>query len=105
MLIGIVGKANVGKSTFFNSATELTAQAANYPFTTRLPPNRMASGVRERPRLGPGPEEVEGGRRNDDDEARFGAAFGGRVGHDAVGGHRVGAQERQPQGLLQGRHH
>ena len=34
MLIGIVGKANVGKSTFFNSATELTAQAANYPFTT-----------------------------------------------------------------------
>jgi ribosome-binding ATPase len=34
MLIGIVGKANVGKSTFFNSATELAAQAANYPFTT-----------------------------------------------------------------------
>jgi ribosome-binding ATPase len=34
MLIGIIGKANVGKSTFFNAATELTVQAANYPFTT-----------------------------------------------------------------------
>jgi ribosome-binding ATPase len=34
MIIGIVGKANVGKSTFFNAATELTVQAANYPFTT-----------------------------------------------------------------------
>jgi ribosome-binding ATPase len=34
MIISIVGKANVGKSTFFNAATELTVQAANYPFTT-----------------------------------------------------------------------
>jgi ribosome-binding ATPase YchF (GTP1/OBG family) len=34
MLIGIIGKANVGKSTFFNAATELAIQAANYPFTT-----------------------------------------------------------------------
>jgi ribosome-binding ATPase YchF (GTP1/OBG family) len=34
MLIGLIGKANVGKSTFFNAATELAAQAANYPFTT-----------------------------------------------------------------------
>jgi ribosome-binding ATPase YchF (GTP1/OBG family) len=34
MLIGIIGKANVGKSTFFNAATELAVQAANYPFTT-----------------------------------------------------------------------
>ena len=34
MIIGIVGKANVGKSTFFNAATELTVHAANYPFTT-----------------------------------------------------------------------
>src|SRR5918912_535057 len=34
MLIGIIGKANVGKSTFFNAATELMAHAANYPFTT-----------------------------------------------------------------------
>src|ERR671938_1033595 len=37
MLIGIIGKANVGKSTFFNAATELLAQAANYPFTTIKP--------------------------------------------------------------------
>ncbi|HJT50051.1 MAG TPA: redox-regulated ATPase YchF [Nitrososphaeraceae archaeon] len=37
MLIGIIGKANVGKSTFFNAATELSAQAANYPFTTIRP--------------------------------------------------------------------
>ena len=34
MLIGIIGKANVGKSTFFNAATELAVHAANYPFTT-----------------------------------------------------------------------
>ena len=37
MLIGLVGKANVGKSTYFNAATELMAQAANYPFTTIKP--------------------------------------------------------------------
>ena len=37
MLIGLIGKANVGKSTFFNAATELTVQAANYPFTTIRP--------------------------------------------------------------------
>jgi ribosome-binding ATPase YchF (GTP1/OBG family) len=37
MLIGLIGKANVGKSTFFNAATELLAQAANYPFTTIKP--------------------------------------------------------------------
>lgn len=37
MLIGIIGKANVGKSTFFNAATELNVQAANFPFTTLNP--------------------------------------------------------------------
>ena len=37
MLIGLIGKANVGKSTFFNAATELSVQAANYPFTTIRP--------------------------------------------------------------------
>jgi ribosome-binding ATPase len=34
MLLGLIGKANVGKSTFFNAATDLNAQCGNYPFTT-----------------------------------------------------------------------
>jgi ribosome-binding ATPase YchF (GTP1/OBG family) len=34
LLIGLLGKANVGKSTFFNAATEQEVQTANYPFTT-----------------------------------------------------------------------
>ena len=38
MIIGLLGKANVGKSTFFNSATDLSVQIANFPFTT-IDPN------------------------------------------------------------------
>lgn len=34
MLVGIVGKPNVGKSTFFSALTLATAQIAAYPFTT-----------------------------------------------------------------------
>jgi len=34
MQLGIVGKPNVGKSTFFNAATDAHAAIANYPFTT-----------------------------------------------------------------------
>ena len=34
MIIGLLGKTNVGKSTFFNSATDLSVQMANFPFTT-----------------------------------------------------------------------
>ncbi len=34
MLIGIVGKPNCGKSTFFKAATLAEAEIANYPFTT-----------------------------------------------------------------------
>lgn len=37
MIIGLLGKSNVGKSTFFNSATDLAVQIANYPFTTIEP--------------------------------------------------------------------
>ena len=37
MLIGIVGKANVGKSTFFKAATLADAEIANFPFTTIKP--------------------------------------------------------------------
>ena len=37
MLLGLIGKANVGKSTFFNAATDLDVQCRNYPFTTISP--------------------------------------------------------------------
>ncbi|HRR66444.1 MAG TPA: 50S ribosome-binding GTPase, partial [Methanomassiliicoccales archaeon] len=47
MLIGIVGKPNVGKSTFFAAATMATAEIANYPFTT-IKPNKGVGFVRSR---------------------------------------------------------
>ena len=47
MLIGIIGKANVGKSTFFNAATDQSVPSANYPFTT-IQPNVGISYVREK---------------------------------------------------------
>ena len=34
MMVGIVGKPNTGKSTFFCAATLAPAEIANYPFTT-----------------------------------------------------------------------
>ena len=37
MQIGLIGKANVGKSTFFNAATDLNVETGNYPFTTIKP--------------------------------------------------------------------
>ena len=37
MQIGLLGKANVGKSTFFSAATETTVQSGNFPFTTIEP--------------------------------------------------------------------
>jgi len=45
MLIGVVGKANVGKSTFFKAATLAEVEIANYPFTT-IKPNRGTSYVK-----------------------------------------------------------
>jgi ribosome-binding ATPase YchF (GTP1/OBG family) len=37
MISGIIGKPNVGKSTFFNAATLMSVAVANYPFTTINP--------------------------------------------------------------------
>ena len=37
MQIGLIGKANVGKSTFFSAATETMVQSGNFPFTTIEP--------------------------------------------------------------------
>jgi ribosome-binding ATPase YchF (GTP1/OBG family) len=37
MIIGVVGKANVGKSTFFKAATLAEVEIANYPFATISP--------------------------------------------------------------------
>ncbi|MEM2121039.1 MAG: redox-regulated ATPase YchF [Candidatus Woesearchaeota archaeon] len=45
MLVGIVGKANVGKSTFFKALTLINVEIANYPFTT-LKPNHGIAYVR-----------------------------------------------------------
>lgn len=45
MQIGIVGKPNVGKSTFFSAATLATVEIADYPFTT-IKPNRGVAYIR-----------------------------------------------------------
>lgn len=42
MLVGIVGKPNVGKSTFFKAATLMDVLIANYPFATIKPNHAMA---------------------------------------------------------------
>ena len=43
MEVGIVGKPNVGKSTFFKAATLIDAEIANFPFTTIKPNIGMAA--------------------------------------------------------------
>ncbi len=45
MMVGIVGKPNTGKSTFFSATTLAPAEIANYPFTT-IKPNRGVGYVR-----------------------------------------------------------
>ncbi|MCD6547154.1 MAG: redox-regulated ATPase YchF [Nanoarchaeota archaeon] len=45
MLIGVVGKANVGKSTFFKAATLAPAEIGPYPFVT-IKPNRAVAYVK-----------------------------------------------------------
>ncbi len=43
--MGVIGKPNTGKSTFFSAATLAAAEIANYPFTT-IKPNRGVGYVR-----------------------------------------------------------
>lgn len=45
MLIGIIGKSNVGKSTFFKAQTLANIEIANYPFTT-IKPNHGTGYIR-----------------------------------------------------------
>ncbi len=45
MQIGLLGKANVGKSTFFSAATETVVPTGNFPFTT-IEPNVGVSHVK-----------------------------------------------------------
>jgi ribosome-binding ATPase YchF (GTP1/OBG family) len=62
MIIGVVGKANVGKSTFFKAMTLAEVAIANYPFVTikpnhgvgfvRIPCVDKDFGVQCKPRLG-----------------------------------------------------
>jgi ribosome-binding ATPase len=43
--IGLIGKTNTGKTTFFNSATLATADISNYPFTTKMPSTGNANAI------------------------------------------------------------
>lgn len=45
LIVGIVGKPNTGKSTFFSAATLAPAEIASYPFTT-IKPNRGIGYIR-----------------------------------------------------------
>ena len=45
MIIGVVGKPSVGKSTFFKAATLANVEIANYPFTT-IKPNHAVGYVK-----------------------------------------------------------
>jgi len=43
--IGLIGKTNTGKTTFFNSATLQSAEVSTYPFTTKAPNLGTANAV------------------------------------------------------------
>jgi ribosome-binding ATPase len=43
--IGLIGKTNTGKTTFFNAATLATAEISNYPFTTKHPSTGNAHAI------------------------------------------------------------
>jgi ribosome-binding ATPase YchF (GTP1/OBG family) len=47
VLVGVVGKTNVGKSTFFAAATEVPVKIENRPFVT-IEPNVGVAYVRKR---------------------------------------------------------
>ncbi len=58
--VGIIGKTNTGKTTFFNAATKSSAEVSTYPFTTKKPnvaPGQVQTlcvcrelGVKDKPR-------------------------------------------------------
>lgn len=43
--LGLIGKTNTGKTTFFNAATLLSAEVSNYPFTTKTPNSGVTHAV------------------------------------------------------------
>jgi ribosome-binding ATPase YchF (GTP1/OBG family) len=43
--IGIIGKTNTGKTTFFNSATLSSSEISTYPFTTKKPESSTAYAI------------------------------------------------------------
>jgi len=43
--IGLVGKTNTGKTTFFNSATLSSSETSTYPFTTKKPVSSAANAI------------------------------------------------------------
>ena len=43
--IGLIGKTNTGKTTFFNSATLSSAEISTYPFTTKSPESSVANAI------------------------------------------------------------
>ena len=43
--IGLIGKTNTGKTTFFNSATLSTSEISTYPFTTKKPETSIAHAI------------------------------------------------------------
>ncbi|MCX8169899.1 MAG: 50S ribosome-binding GTPase, partial [Candidatus Methanomethyliaceae archaeon] len=47
MISGIIGKTNVGKSTFFSALTLLSVKISNVPFTT-IEPNKGVTNIRVR---------------------------------------------------------
>lgn len=43
--IGLIGKTNTGKTTFFNAATLSTSEISTYPFTTKKPERGMGNAI------------------------------------------------------------